>query len=161
MQAASPRSAGIRNPQQTRKSGDAITTSALPTTSDIPESGCDVRKVPARRLMHRSNDHCYLVPLVGVGDLQSENIATAVLSRWVALPQSLADALNLNLPSWPCADPRACGRDLPAASTAVAGGRFPTGTGLQTRPWSKTNMVPGMALRGMRLMAKGPARPKG
>src|ERR1700688_1433371 len=31
---------------QTRKSGDAITTSALPPTADIPESGCDVRKVP-------------------------------------------------------------------------------------------------------------------
>src|SRR6266850_7305858 len=30
----------------TRKSGDAITTSALPPTADIPESGCDVRKVP-------------------------------------------------------------------------------------------------------------------
>jgi hypothetical protein len=31
---------------QTRKSGDAITTSALSPTADIPESGCDVRKVP-------------------------------------------------------------------------------------------------------------------
>jgi hypothetical protein len=31
---------------QTRKSGDAITTSALPPTADTPESGCDVRKVP-------------------------------------------------------------------------------------------------------------------
>ena len=31
---------------QTRKSGDAITTSALPPPADIPESGCDVRKVP-------------------------------------------------------------------------------------------------------------------
>src|SRR6266481_2169605 len=31
---------------QTRKSGDAITTSALPPTADIPDSGCDVRKVP-------------------------------------------------------------------------------------------------------------------
>jgi hypothetical protein len=31
---------------QTRKSVDAITTSALPPTADIPESGCDVRKVP-------------------------------------------------------------------------------------------------------------------
>ena len=31
---------------QTRKSGDAITTSALPPTADIPESGCEVRKVP-------------------------------------------------------------------------------------------------------------------
>jgi hypothetical protein len=31
---------------QTRKSGDAISTSALPPTADIPESGCDVRKVP-------------------------------------------------------------------------------------------------------------------
>jgi hypothetical protein len=31
---------------QTRKSGDAITTSALPLTADIRESGCDVRKVP-------------------------------------------------------------------------------------------------------------------
>jgi len=31
---------------QTRKSGDAITTSALTPTADIPESGCDVRKVP-------------------------------------------------------------------------------------------------------------------
>ena len=30
----------------TRKSGDAITTSALPPTADIPDSGCDVRKVP-------------------------------------------------------------------------------------------------------------------
>ena len=30
----------------TRKSGDAIMTSALPPTADIPESGCDVRKVP-------------------------------------------------------------------------------------------------------------------
>src|SRR5882762_4957902 len=30
---------------QTRKSGDAITTSALPPTADIPESRCDVRKV--------------------------------------------------------------------------------------------------------------------
>ena len=30
---------------QTRKSGDAITTSALPSTADTPESGCDVRKV--------------------------------------------------------------------------------------------------------------------
>src|SRR5712664_4868024 len=30
---------------QTRKSGDAITTSALPPTADISESGCDVRKV--------------------------------------------------------------------------------------------------------------------
>jgi hypothetical protein len=29
---------------QTRKSGDAITTSALPPTADVPESGCDVRK---------------------------------------------------------------------------------------------------------------------
>jgi hypothetical protein len=34
---------------QTRKSGDAITTSALPPTADIPESGCEVRKVPKRR----------------------------------------------------------------------------------------------------------------
>jgi hypothetical protein len=34
-------------PGQTRKSGDAITTSALPPTADIPESGCDVRNVPA------------------------------------------------------------------------------------------------------------------
>src|SRR5882762_4885739 len=33
---------------QTRKSGDAITTSALPPTADIPESGCDVRKVSGR-----------------------------------------------------------------------------------------------------------------
>ena len=33
-------------PGQTRKSGDAITPSALPPTTDIPESGCDVRKVP-------------------------------------------------------------------------------------------------------------------
>jgi hypothetical protein len=31
---------------QTRKSGDAITTSALPPTADTPEYGCDVRKVP-------------------------------------------------------------------------------------------------------------------
>jgi hypothetical protein len=31
---------------QTRKSDDAITTSALPPTADTPESGCDVRKVP-------------------------------------------------------------------------------------------------------------------
>ena len=31
---------------QTRKSGDAIATSALPPTTDIPASGCDVRKVP-------------------------------------------------------------------------------------------------------------------
>jgi len=31
---------------QNRKSGDAITTSALPPTADTPESGCDVRKVP-------------------------------------------------------------------------------------------------------------------
>ena len=31
---------------QTRKSGDAITTSAPPPTADTPESGCDVRKVP-------------------------------------------------------------------------------------------------------------------
>src|SRR6266849_4985389 len=31
---------------QTRKSGDAITTSVLPPTAGIPESGCDVRKVP-------------------------------------------------------------------------------------------------------------------
>jgi hypothetical protein len=31
---------------QTRKSGDAIATSALPPTADIPDSGCDVRKVP-------------------------------------------------------------------------------------------------------------------
>jgi hypothetical protein len=31
---------------QTRKSGDAITTSALPPTADTPEPGCDVRKVP-------------------------------------------------------------------------------------------------------------------
>ena len=31
---------------QTRKSGDAITTSVLPSTADIPDSGCDVRKVP-------------------------------------------------------------------------------------------------------------------
>src|SRR6266581_584813 len=31
---------------QTRKSGDAITTSAFPPTADTPESGCDVRKVP-------------------------------------------------------------------------------------------------------------------
>ena len=31
---------------QTRKSGDAITTSTLPPTADTPESGCDVRKVP-------------------------------------------------------------------------------------------------------------------
>jgi hypothetical protein len=31
---------------QTRKSGDAITTSALPPTADIPEPGYDVRKVP-------------------------------------------------------------------------------------------------------------------
>ena len=30
----------------TRKSGDAITASALPPAADIPESGCDVRKVP-------------------------------------------------------------------------------------------------------------------
>ena len=30
-------------PGQTRKSGDAITTSALPPTADIQESGCDVR----------------------------------------------------------------------------------------------------------------------
>ena len=29
---------------QTRKSDDATTTSALPPTPDIPESGCDVRK---------------------------------------------------------------------------------------------------------------------
>ena|SRR6266849_3801403 len=28
---------------QTRKSGDAITTSALPPTADIPDSGCDVK----------------------------------------------------------------------------------------------------------------------
>ena len=31
---------------QTWKSGDAIATSALPPTTDIPASGCDVRKVP-------------------------------------------------------------------------------------------------------------------
>jgi hypothetical protein len=31
---------------QTRKSGDAITTSAFPPTADIPESDCEVRKVP-------------------------------------------------------------------------------------------------------------------
>src|SRR5258708_11403852 len=31
---------------QTRKSGDAITTSALPPTADTPESGCDVPKLP-------------------------------------------------------------------------------------------------------------------
>ena len=31
---------------QTRKSGGAIATSALPPTTDIPASGCDVRKVP-------------------------------------------------------------------------------------------------------------------
>jgi hypothetical protein len=31
---------------QKQKSGPAITTSALPPTADIPESGCDVRKVP-------------------------------------------------------------------------------------------------------------------
>jgi len=31
---------------QTRKSGDAITTSALPPTADFPESVFDVRKVP-------------------------------------------------------------------------------------------------------------------
>jgi hypothetical protein len=31
---------------QTRKSDDAIRTSALPPTADIPESGRDVRKVP-------------------------------------------------------------------------------------------------------------------
>src|SRR5882762_6089718 len=31
---------------QTRKSGDAITTSALPPTADIPESVFNVRKVP-------------------------------------------------------------------------------------------------------------------
>jgi hypothetical protein len=32
---------------QTRKSGGAITTSALPPTADTPESGRDVRKVPS------------------------------------------------------------------------------------------------------------------
>ena len=36
----------VQRPSQTRKSGDAITTSALPPTADIPESGCEVRKVP-------------------------------------------------------------------------------------------------------------------
>jgi hypothetical protein len=29
---------------QTQKSGDAISTSALPPTADIPDSGCEVRK---------------------------------------------------------------------------------------------------------------------
>jgi hypothetical protein len=41
---------------QTRKSGDAITTSALPPTADIPESGCDVRKVPKPEVV-ASFDH--------------------------------------------------------------------------------------------------------
>jgi hypothetical protein len=43
--------------RQTRKSGDAISTSALPPTADIPESGCDVRKVPITDIQKRSLDH--------------------------------------------------------------------------------------------------------
>jgi hypothetical protein len=38
---------------QTRKSVDAITTSALPPTADIPESGCDVRFVPKADMISR------------------------------------------------------------------------------------------------------------
>src|SRR6267142_7110706 len=47
---------------QTRKSGDAIMTSALPPTADIPESGRDVRKVPGTdirfSLSRTATDNC-------------------------------------------------------------------------------------------------------
>src|SRR5712664_3381681 len=46
----------------TRKSGDAISTSALPPTADIPESGCDVRKVPLPEVVNLF-DH-----LIGAGE---------------------------------------------------------------------------------------------
>jgi hypothetical protein len=46
--------ADVRSGQK-RMSGDAITTTALPSTAGIPESGCDVRKVPTTEVSsHRS-----------------------------------------------------------------------------------------------------------
>ncbi|MEH2483670.1 hypothetical protein V1282_007027 [Nitrobacteraceae bacterium AZCC 2146] len=43
---------------QSRKSGNAITTSALAPTTDIPESGCDVRKAPPEAdVVSRSTRH--------------------------------------------------------------------------------------------------------
>ena len=42
---------------QTQKSGDAIPISALPPTADIPESGCDVRKVPGTEVVSFSLYH--------------------------------------------------------------------------------------------------------
>ena len=46
LQAASLRSAGIRNPQQTEKSGLATGKSALPSRTDIVSPACQVRNVP-------------------------------------------------------------------------------------------------------------------
>ena len=45
---------------QTRKSGDAIATSALPRTADIPAAGCDVRKVPIGAAEECGADLCRL-----------------------------------------------------------------------------------------------------
>jgi len=52
---------------QTRKSADAITTSALPPTADIPESGCDVRKVPRTDSCTAANQQTNSKRLVGAG----------------------------------------------------------------------------------------------
>ena len=52
-------------PGQTRKSGDAIRTSALPPTADIPDSGCDVRKVPKAEAL----DWTIILPFSQLGGL--------------------------------------------------------------------------------------------
>ena len=71
---------------QTRKSGDAIMTSALPPTADIPDSGCDVQK-PAQKGKSHSFDR-----LVATG----EHLAAIVIraARLAAILLRIARCLR-------------------------------------------------------------------
>jgi hypothetical protein len=75
---------------QTEKSGRATGKSALPSVTDIVRQARQVRKVPIGDSCTAAMTTVIWLPLAGVGDLQSENIATAVLSCWATLPQSIA-----------------------------------------------------------------------
>jgi hypothetical protein len=137
------RSACIQNSGLTRRSGgtsgwghsrrfrDAPKESGSPPIADKQRLLRRVRSVPTGDSCTAAMTTVIWLPLVGVGDLQSENIATAVLSY---------------------------GRDLSAASAAVVGGRFPTGTSLHRRDLDQNQhgAASVMGPRGMRLMAKVP-----
>ena len=102
---------------QTRKSGDAITTSTLPPTADIPESGCDVRKVPLADSLRQKRPLDHLVAggeMLRIGRLDDFG-TRATAARLTVLPililQLFPVAHLVYLPTMPRAENPPRGRE--------------------------------------------------